>query len=500
MNGVSKKAEPLWTAADAAAATGGFAVGDWAATGVSIDTRSLAPGDLFVALTGDARDGHEFVAKALEAGAGAVMLSRIPAAVTVRYGKGDAGYPPLLIVPDTLEGLRGLAAAARARMKGKVIGVTGSVGKTGVKEMLRTALSAQGRTHAPDKSFNNHWGVPLTLARMPADTEFAAIEIGMNHPGEITPLTKLARPHTAIVTTVEPVHLEHFRDVAEIADAKAEIFTGLEPGGIAILNRDNAHFARLEAAAQKAGAQVIGFGHDGLADAQIISVDLGPAATVAKADIVGRRIVYRLSSPGGHLAMNALAVLTAIDAIGADIARAALALASWTAPEGRGSCWRVVLGPQGVDGEFDLRDESYNANPASMGAALEVLAAARPEDGIGRVVRGRRIAILGDMLELGPEEKDLHAGLAELPAMKSVDIVICSGPRMHALHRALQHEKRGGWFESSGEAAHRARRVVDAGDVVTVKGSLGAKMAVVVDELKKLGEARPASARGEDFE
>jgi len=481
---------PLWTAAEAAAATGGTPVGDWSATGVSIDSRSIRPGDLFVALTGEARDGHEFVAGALQAGAAAAMVSRAP--------EGVGGDAPLLIVGDTLEGLRGLGAAARARMKGKVVGVTGSVGKTGVKEMLRTALGAQGRTHAPEKSFNNHWGVPLTLARMPADSEYAAIEIGMNHPGEITPLTRLARPHAAIVTTVEPVHLAHFRDVEEIADAKAEIFLGLEPGGAAILNRDNAHFARLEAAAKKAGARVIGFGRDPAADARLLSVDLGPSSTVARATIGGRPIVYRLGAPGRHLAMNALAVLAATQAIGADLARAALALASWSAPEGRGARWRIWRGPHGVDGAFDLLDESYNANPASMGAALEVLAAARPQDNIGRVTRGRRVAILGDMLELGRDEMALHAGLAAHPAMKSVDMVICAGPRMHALHSALDPAKRGGWFETSADAAARARRVIDAGDVVTVKGSLGAKMAVVVDALKKLGEARPVGAQGED--
>ncbi len=481
---------PLWTAPDAAAAAGGRAVGDWSVTGVSIDSRSLAPGDLFVALTGDARDGHAFVAGALEAGAGAALVSRIPDGVSE-----DA---PLLIVDDTLEGLRGLAAAARARMRGKVVGVTGSVGKTGVKEMLRAALSAQGETHAAEKSYNNHWGVPLTLARMPASTEFAAIEIGMNHPGEITPLTTLARPHAAIVTTVEPVHLEHFRDVEEIADAKAEIFAGLEPGGIAILNRDNRHFARLEQAAVKTGARVIGFGRDPAAEAQLHSVDLGPTATVASARIAGRPIVYRLGSPGRHLAMNGLAVLTAVDAIGANLAKAALALATWTAPAGRGARWRIVLGPDGVDGAIDLLDESYNANPASMGAALEVLSVSKPEDGIGRDFRGRRIAILGDMLELGPREAELHAGLADLPAMRSVDLVVCSGPRMKALHNALEPARRGGWYETSAEAAARARRLIDAGDVVTVKGSLGAKMAVVVDELKKLGEARPVGASGED--
>jgi len=494
----SQQVKPLWTALDAAVAAGGQAVGDWVAMGVSIDSRSIQQGDLFVALTGEARDGHEFVAGALDAGAGAAMVSRIPAALVKRAAEQGGGDPPLLIVGDTLEGLRGLAAAARARMKGKVVGVTGSVGKTGVKEMLRAALGAQGRTHAPEKSFNNHWGVPLTLARMPADTDFAAIEIGMNHPGEITPLTTLARPHAAIVTTVEPVHLEHFRDVEEIADAKAEIFAGLEPGGAAILNRDNPHFARLAAAAEAHGARVIGFGRDEAAEARLISVDLAPESTVARAEINGRRIVFRLGAPGRHLAMNALAALAAVDAIGADLARAALALASWTAPEGRGARWRIWRGPHGVDGAFDLLDESYNANPASMGAALEVLAVSRPNDNMGRVTRGRRIAILGDMLELGAEEAAMHAGLAEHPAMESVDMVICSGPRMRALHKALDPAKRGGWFETSAEAAQRARRVIDAGDVVTVKGSLGSKMAVVVDALKSLGEARPAGAQEED--
>ncbi|HVH01633.1 MAG TPA: Mur ligase family protein, partial [Amaricoccus sp.] len=425
----------LWTRAAAVAATGGASARDWTATGVSIDTRTLVPGDLFVALT-----------------------------------------------------------AARARFRGRLVAVTGSVGKTGTKEMLRTALSTQGRVHAAEKSYNNHWGVPLTLARMPTDADFAAIEIGMNAPGEIAPLAALARPHVAMVTTVDAVHLAAFRDIRGIAREKGAIFTGLEPGGTAILNRDTPSYPVLLAAARRAGARPVRFGRSGRPEYRLDEVRLGEDGTCAAAAARGRRFLFRLAAPGRHLAMNALGVLAAVEALGGDLGVAAVALGRWQPPEGRGARWSVLLGPGGLDGTITLIDESYNANPAAMAAAFEVFAAARPTDGPGRIARGRRIAFLGDMLELGPDELALHAGLAAVPALTALSTVHCAGPRMRALHAALPAALRGEWFPDSEAMARRAPRLLDAGDIAMAKGSRGARLDRVVEAIKRMGEARPAGA------
>lgn len=476
----------LWTAEDALAATGGMGPTGWAATGVSIDTRSLLPGDLFVALQ-DQRDGHDFVADALAKGAAAALVSRRPDDVVE-----DA---PLLLVPDVLKGLEALSAASRARTVARVIGVTGSVGKTGVKEMLRACLSGSGRTHAPEKSFNNHWGVPLTLARMPGDTAFAAIEMGMNHPGEIGPLSRLTRPDAAIITTIAPVHMVAFDSVEGIAKAKAEIFEGLAEGGAAILPRDSEFFELLADAARARNASIISFGSDPSADAHLESARVTAAATVVKATLHGRPLVFKIAAPGAHLAMNALATLAAVDAVGGDIARATMALSSWTAPDGRGARVRIPLGDGGIDGDIDLIDESYNANPLSMRAALAVLAAAKPTDAVGRIDRGRRIAFLGDMLELGPDEAMMHAGLAEAPEMATIDTVHTCGPLMKHLHDALPREKRGKWFETSAEMSANARRALDPGDVAMVKGSLGSKMAAVVNTIKTMNNSGRSPAK-----
>jgi UDP-N-acetylmuramoyl-tripeptide--D-alanyl-D-alanine ligase len=399
------------------------------------------------------------------------------------------------VVPDALEALRGLAAAARTRSRAKVVAVTGSVGKTGTKEMLRAAFAAQGETHAAQASFNNHWGVPLTLARLPAGAKWCVVEIGMNHAGEIRPLAKLAKPDAAIITTVASVHLENFRNEAGIAFAKAEILEGLGPKGVAILNRDNAHYERLHRRAKRLGVgRVLRFGTGLRCEARLIDVAVAPGGTSVTARLNGRPIIYKIGAPGRHMAMNSLAVLLAVDAVGADPVRGAMALGAWRAPEGRGARLRVELGEAGLDGEITLIDESYNANPTSVGAALEVLAATAVEDGIGRVGRGRRIAVLGDMLELGPEEVALHAGLAEHPAMAATDRVHCCGERMRALHEALPTERRGVWAKDSAALAAQIRRLLDAGDAVMVKGSLGAKMARVVDAVKALGRVRAADA------
>ncbi|MEM6745067.1 MAG: UDP-N-acetylmuramoyl-tripeptide--D-alanyl-D-alanine ligase [Pseudomonadota bacterium] len=483
---------PLWTHAEIETATGGRATAPFAAKGVAIDSRELAQGDLFVALA-DVRDGHDYVKAAFDAGAAGALATHRPA--------GAAEGAPLVIVPDVLKALEALGAAARARANARIVAVTGSVGKTTAKDMLRLALGAQGRTHAAERSFNNHWGVPLTLARMPRDAEFAAIEIGMNHADEIRPLVKLTRPHAAMITTVASVHLENFRNEAGIAFAKAEILEGLEPEGAAILPRDNAHYARLRRRAKKLGVErILTFGEAPRVDARLLAHQVAPQGTVCTGRLAGRRMHWKLAAPGRHMAMNSLAALLAVEAIGADVAQAAMALGAFRAPAGRGEPWRIALGEDGEDGAILFLDESYNANPTSVGAAFEVLAATRPEDGIGRVARGRRIAMLGDMLELGPEAEAMHAGLAGHPALASLDAVHTCGPLMRALHEALPVNKRGRWFEDSAALAAQVRRLLDAGDAVMVKGSLGARMAPVAQAIKTMGAAAPARPTAETDE
>ncbi len=449
----------LWTRDEAVAATGGKCAVDWVASGVSIDTRTLEKGDLFVALSAT-RDGHDFVAQALEKGAAAALVSRIP--------EGLEGAP-LLRVPDVLKGLEALGQAARARCKARVIAITGSVGKTGSKEMLRVALSGQGRIHVAEKSYNNHEGVPLTLARMPRDTDIAVIEIGMNHPGEIAPLARMARPHVALITTVAPVHLAAFDSVGDIAAEKAEIFRGLVPDGVAVLNADLDTYDIL---AKAAPARILTFGAAASADFRLLSCDIGQGATVVRARAPVGEVMFKLGGEGAHLAQNAVGVLAGLYALKADLGRAMLALASWHPPEGRGARQEIALGPQGMDGHFTLINESYNANPASTRAALETLAQQA----------GRKVAILGDMLELGETAPALHRALA---AIKGSDITHTVGPLM----AKVPFENRGLTAETSAALAARIGRQIRAGDVVMVKGSLGMDMAKIIDALVKLGDA-----------
>ena len=466
----------LWTADEAAAATGGRAQGGWVATGVSIDTRTLARGDLFVALQA-ARDGHDFVAQALAAGAAAALVSRVP--------DGVAPDAPLLIVPDVLKALEDLGRAARARSAAQVIGVTGSVGKTSTKEMLRTVLAAQGRTHAAEASYNNHWGVPLTLARMPRDTDYAVIEIGMNHPGEIAPLARLARPHVVMVTTVAPAHLEAFENIDGIAREKASIAQGLEPGGVAVLNADIGTADLLRAEVAPFAARVLRFGAQA-EDWVLGDVRLAGDCTIVTVRGAGQTHLVKLAVPGRHFAMNALGVLAVVSAAGGDVGAAARDLALWLPPQGRGTREELMLDAV-TEESLDLIDDAFNANPASMSAAFEVLAAATPRDGQGRHVKGRRVAILGDMLELGPDEAALHAALATDPQLARASIVHCAGPRMRHLYDALPEAQRGHWAETAAELATMAATLVDAGDVVLVKGSKGSKVSLVVDAIRKLG-------------
>ena len=469
----------LWSAAEAAAATGGRAIGDWQAGGVSIDTRTLQKGDLFVALKA-ARDGHEFVAQALAGGAAAALVSHVPEGV-----RADA---PLLIVKDVLAGLEALGRAGRARTKARVVAVTGSVGKTSTKEMLRDVLSAQGRTHAAEASYNNHWGVPLTLARMPVETEFAVIEIGMNHPGEIAPLARMARPHVAMITTVAAAHLEAFENIEGIAHEKAAIFDGLEPGGVAVINADLETTLILLAAARAQGAEILTFGKAGEA-ARLLEATLSDDKTVVQAEVNGVATLFKINSAGRHFAMNGLGVLLAVAALGGDGDMAPLDLGRWSPPAGRGNRETLALDPADEDLTLDMIDDAFNANPTSMAAALEVLAAATPRDGVGRVSKGRRIAILGDMLELGPDEIALHVGLAALPEIAKIDEIHCVGLRMRALWEALPEARRGKWRDTAQELADQVNRVIDAGDVVLIKGSKGSRVSLVVEALRRAGRS-----------
>jgi UDP-N-acetylmuramoyl-tripeptide--D-alanyl-D-alanine ligase len=469
----------LWTASEAAAATGGQAIGDWGVSGVSIDTRSLIPGDLFVALT-VARDAHDFVAAALAAGAGAALVSRIP--------EGVSKTAPLLLVKDVQTGLEDLGRAARARSNAKVVAITGSVGKTTTKEMLRAVLSVEGKTHAAEASYNNHWGVPLTLARMPQDTEFAVIEIGMSAPGEIAPLTRLVRPHVAVVTTVAAAHLEAFGRIEGIADEKASLYQGLELGGIAIANADLETSPILIKAAVDLGFAPMLFGIKG-ADLRLETLSVSEVATVMKIDVAGTPLFLRLSAPGAHFAVNALASLAVISALDLDLARAALALAQWRPVAGRGTRETLQLRPHNQL-EVELIDDAFNANPASLMASLNVLAGAVPQG------KGRRIAILGDMLELGPETAAMHARIAEHPALSKVDVVHTCGPLMAHLRAALSENKRGHHAQTAEELVPNLLRDLTSGDILLVKGSKGSKVSRVVDALRKLGQAAADQGQG----
>jgi UDP-N-acetylmuramoyl-tripeptide--D-alanyl-D-alanine ligase len=469
----------LWTAADAAAATGGTATTNWTATGVSIDTRTIQPGDLFVALK-DIRDGHEFVSSALAKGAAAALVSHIP--------NGLSAEAPLLIVDDVLEALTRLGAAGRARSRAKVVGVTGSVGKTSTKEMLRAILSGQGSVHAAEASYNNHWGVPLTLARLPQDTDFAVIEIGMNHPGEIAPLARLARPHVALITIIAPAHLEAFDSLAGIAREKAAICEGLEPGGTAVLPADLETSQILIDIARAHPAQVVTFGTSPKADYHLTSASLHDSATIVRAVHAGQPFLFKVLSPGRHFALNGLGALAVAEALGLDPVISATDLGHWSPPQGRGMKERILLDAVESQG-FDLFDDAFNANPTSMAAALDVLIAAQPQDGPGRIATGRRIAILGDMLELGPTEDALHRAIAAHPGLQKITTIHCVGPRMKALHALLPRAQRGEWVAEAKDLLPRLRSLVDAGDVVLVKGSKGIKVSLLVDGLKKMGQS-----------
>jgi UDP-N-acetylmuramoyl-tripeptide--D-alanyl-D-alanine ligase len=459
----------LWSHAELSAALGAASTGRLSTTigGVSIDSRTLEAGDLFFAIKGDAHDGHDHVARAFEAGAAAAVVSRERAPALAALG-------PVFAVEDTLAAMARLGVAARARSKAKIVGVTGSVGKTTAKEMLRTMLTACGATHASAASYNNHWGVPLTLARMPASASFGVFEMGMNHAGEIAPLARMVRPHAALVTMIAPVHIEHLGSLEAIADAKAEIFLGLEPKGSAILNRDAPQFERLAKAATSRGARVLSFGRDAECDGRLLELESRESGSRVRARVLGRELTFEIGAPGTHMAQNALGALLVAEALGADLKACAAALEHFSPQKGRGE--RFVL-PM-ADGPAIIIDESYNANPASMRAALALLAAAEPGP------KGRRIAVIGDMLELGPKAAAMHAELAADLSASNVDLLFGAGPLTRALFEAAPASMRAAWTERSSELTDEVARTLRGGDIAMIKGSNGSRMGPLVAALR----------------
>ncbi len=463
----------LWTFDALTRAMKGRPIGTQPAsvTGISIDSRTVRPGEAFFAIRGDTFDGHDFAGRALSAGAAVAVVSE------ARLSSLGKVVGSLVVVDDVLAALERLAKASRARSGARIAAVTGSVGKTGTKEMLVQALAPEGETHFSPASFNNHWGVPLSLARMPASARFGVFEIGMNHAGEIEPLSRLVAPHVAIVTTVEPVHLEFFDSVEDIARAKAEIFLGLGPDGVAVINADNPHADLLTREAAMAGVRrIVRFGEARDADVRLDMVKLKPECSCISAEILGEKVTYKLGAPGRHLVQNSLAVLAAVRLLDGDLATATLALGSMAAPKGRGARFRLAL-PGG--GDATLIDESYNANPASMRAAIALLGQAEPGRG------GRRIAVLGDMRELGPTSAELHAGLAPDLVAAKVDRVFLAGPMMRALHDALPAALKGGYAETAADLEPMVAGDIERGDVVMVKGSNASRMGRLVERLRE---------------
>ncbi|PPQ26822.1 UDP-N-acetylmuramoyl-tripeptide--D-alanyl-D-alanine ligase [Rhodopila globiformis] len=452
---------PLWTADELVDATGGYLSAPFDATGVSIDTRTLAAGDLFVALVGEGRDGHAFVANAQAAGAAGAMVHQ------------DAGSGlPVLHVDDTLAALARLGGFARARFGdgdagGRLVAVTGSVGKTTTKEMLRVALSVFGPAHAAAASYNNHWGLPLTLARTPRAAKFCIAEIGMNHAGEIEPLARLARPHVGVITTIAKAHVGHLGSIEAIADEKACIMRGLERGGIAVLPVDSPLFPRLRAASGK--TSVMTFGADPAADVRLVDVEADADGSLLHVNIVGHTTSLRLKAPGRHMAMNAVATLAAVVALGLDPTNAVTALETFAPVAGRGVRREISL----AGGTALLLDESYNGNGASMRAALDVLRLQPAR---------RRIAVLGDMLELGDEGPPEHAALADA-VNQSADLLFTCGPLMRNLFDAIPASRRGAHAADSGALAPIVASFITPGDAILVKGSLGSGMRRVIEAI-----------------
>lgn len=460
----------LWTAREMVAAMGGRPFGNLpeGVTGISIDSRTITPGEAFFAIKGDRVDGHDYASIAIANGAALLVVSEAKLPALGRLTR------PMIVVDDVLVGLQKLGMAARDRAPATVIAVTGSVGKTTTKEMLRMTLEPSGKVHASVASFNNHWGVPLTLARMPIDTRYGVFELGMNHPGEIGPLSRMVRPDVAVITTIAPAHLGNFSSVDEIADAKAEIFEGVVNGGDAILNRDNPYYERLEQAALAQGVENIhSFGQHAKAEFRLAEFDGAAELSTVWVSFGGETREVTIGAPGRHLAENAMAVLAAVSLVGADVDAAIEALANLTAVKGRGARHKLKM-PEGV---LTLIDESYNANPASMRAAISVLASAQPTG------EGRRIAVLGDMLEMGEFAPSVHADLAGPLLAAGIEHVWLAGPEMVALRDALPETVHVVYLETTEELANFVTAEVRPGDVVMVKSSLGIGFGKIVSAL-----------------
>lgn len=464
----------LWTAAEVGQVLDTSSTAEWDATGVSIDSRTVEPGDLFVALSGPTHDGNDFVEDALGKGAVAAIASR------------PSSDPRVLIVEDTMAALETLALAARERSAARIVAVTGSVGKTGTKEALALALSRLGSVHKTVGNLNNHIGLPLTLARMPRDVAYGVFEMGMNHAGELDGLSRMARPDVAVITTVEAVHLEYFSGVEAICDAKCEIFAGVSGRGAAVLNRDHPLFARMAAAAKQSGVnRLYTFGRDQDATVSLVETSLHAACSAVTARTDDQVIDYCLGAPGEHWVMNSLAVLATVRALNADVTQAVAALSDVRAPRGRGELRTINVNGGGA---IKLIDESYNASPASVRAAVGVLSNANP------VEDGRRVLVLGDMLELGADSATLHAALAPVIEATRIDRVHCCGPMMAALHAVLPPALRGAHMGDSAALAPIVAADLRDGDIVTVKGSLGSRMAAIVAAIEGLAAADEPAA------
>ena len=455
----------LWTSDEVKAAlTAASITIPFEAEGVTFDSRAVGKGDLFFALSGETTDGHGFVADALLRGAAAAVVSR-----DVVGANGT-----LVRVPDTMKALVELGRAARLRSQARIASVTGSVGKTSTKDALRAMLSAQAPTSASVASYNNHVGVPVSLARLPRDAQYGVFEIGMNHPGEIEPLARQVEAHVGVVTNVGPVHIGHMGSEEAVADEKGCLFAGMAEGAVAVLNRDNHHYERLVGKARHFGvSRIVGFGRSEAADARLVSCNLQDSGSEVAALLHGRRIEYRLGAAGEHWVLNSVAALAVVEALGADVSSAAATLAGVKASPGRGARRILKFG----NGTIELLDESYNANPVSVKAMLAVLARTEPQPG------GRRILALGDMRELGEGADGYHAGLADAVAASGAAQVFLCGPHMQALWQKLAPAQRGVHRPDSAALAGDLPAVLRAGDVVAVKGSLGSKMKIVVDAI-----------------
>lgn len=475
------KTDALWTGSEAAVITGGTSTARWRANGLSIDSRSIAPADLFVALTGPNHDGHGFVADAFERGASAALVDHRP--------DGISPDQALLIVDDVMAALQALAAAGRIRIKGKTIAITGSVGKTGTKAALEWVLGRQAPTIATRRSLNNHIGVPVSLARVQRGTKFGVFEVGMNHAGEIAPLSRLIAPDIAIITNIAPAHTAFFDSIEDIADAKAEIFEGLRPHGTAILNRDIPYFDRLAKAAKAAGVEnIVSFGEDPDADIRLIDATLAAESSEVVADVNGTTHSYHLGLAGRHWIQNSLAILAAVRVVGADLGAAMAAMANIPALTGRGRRERVPL----ANGALTLIDESYNANPASMVAAIETMAQTTPDAG------GRRICVLGEMRELGVEAEELHTELAQPLSDNGIDLVVTVGGIWDSLNARLPEPMRAGNYPDTKTAADAIKDVMQPGDVIMVKGSQAGGMALIVEAIRAATSSPSDGSAGTD--